>query len=80
MDPMESQVQAMLLAANEPFDRFHPSAIDFYLPRRDLFIEVKRFYSPRIDVQLGRIPNADAIVIQGLGALPKLAHVILGSI
>lgn len=74
-DPLEDQVEAFLRAANEPFYRNHESRIDFYLPRLSLFIECKRFYTPRISDQLSRVPSADVIVVQGIGALEKLLEV-----
>jgi hypothetical protein len=41
-------------------------ALDFYLPDFDIWIECKRFHSPRIDDQLSRRPNI--ILIQGMEA------------
>lgn len=74
-DPLEKQVETFLKAAREPFYRNHETLLDFFLPRLNMFIECKRFYTPRIAEQLSRVPERDVIVIQGIGALEKFFEV-----
>lgn len=71
-DPMEAMVEQWLIARGIAFTRDHPSRLDFYLPALDLYIEVKRFATPRIADQLGRVPREDVLVIQGIGGFEKL--------
>lgn len=71
-DPMEAIVEAWLISRGVSFTRHHPSRLDFHLPTLGLFIECKRFHSPRIAEQLSRVPREDVLVIQGIGAFEKL--------
>jgi hypothetical protein len=75
-DPLEDQVRQILETFGVRFTRDHPSRLDFYLSDHDLLIEVKRFYTHRIADQLARVPRSDVIVIQGIGALPKLLRAL----
>jgi hypothetical protein len=71
---MERLIAEALLEAGEPFFHNVPtgnSALDFYLPNRDVYIEVKRFYSDRIDRQISSAENV--IVAQGKPAVELLA-------
>jgi hypothetical protein len=77
-DPLEGAVEQLLDHLGEPYDRDHPSRLDFYLPRRDLFIECKRFATPRIADQLARVDGQDVVVIMGGGALAKLCALLDG--
>lgn len=75
-DPMESMIQKALEATQEPFllERQNEPALDFYLPRRDVYIEVKQFHSPRIADQMARAPNI--IAAQGKLAVQMLADLL----
>jgi hypothetical protein len=75
-DPLEAQVERLLTALGEPFDRHHRSRLDFHLPRLGLFIECKRFATPRIADQLARVDGQDVIVVMGAGALAKLCAML----
>src|SRR5688572_6886299 len=67
-DPMEQVIERGLEAACIPYRRTddNPRRLDFYLPTLDIYIEVKRFHTPRIADQMSRVP--DIIVIQGMKA------------
>ena len=77
-DPMERLIEAALLDAEIEFipgrGGMTENGLDFYLPRRDLYIEVKRFHSDRIAQQMSRADNI--IVAQGERAVRQLAAMI----
>lgn len=75
-DPMEATVEKLLVELGEPFNRNHASRLDFWLPRLDLFIECKRFATPRIAEQLARVDGRDAIVLMGIGSVDKLRRLL----
>ena len=52
------------------------TTLDFYLPGLGLFIECKRFYSPRAVIQLAG--REDVVLVQGLPAARALA-ILIGS-
>ncbi len=76
-DPMEAIIEKWLIARGVSFTRDHPSCLDFYLPGLQLFIECKRFYTPRINTQLERVRGNNVIVVQGIDAWEKL-QLLLG--
>lgn len=64
-DPMEEATEKWLLMNRIKYRRMDAEiGLDFYLPDFDLYIEVKRFHSPRIGEQMSRAENV--IVIQGI--------------
>jgi hypothetical protein len=67
-DPVEELIAEGLTRAGVKFLRHGLicAGLDFYLPDFSIWIEVKRFHSPRIAEQMSRVPNV--IVIQGLTA------------
>lgn len=62
---LEAVVEAALSSSGLEFVRHDDKYphLDFYLPKHDLFIEVKQFHSDWIGLQLRRAPNV--IVLQG---------------
>jgi len=79
-DPMELIVQEALGAAGIPYisgdDPRSPARLDFYLPGRDVHIEVKRLHTDRIARQMARADNV--IVAQGSEAVKLLAAMLRG--
>jgi hypothetical protein len=77
-DPMEQVIERGLEAAGIPYRRTddNPRRLDFYLPTLDIYIEVKRFHTPRIADQMSRVP--DIIVIQGMKAAVTFVKMIVG--
>jgi transcriptional regulator with XRE-family HTH domain len=77
-DPMEYLIETALIEAGEEYQREgEPGAhqtLDFYLPRVNVFIEVKRFHSDRIAAQMKR--EANVIAAQGEPAVRFLAELI----
>jgi hypothetical protein len=77
-DQMEQIIEAALIDSGEAYstDRGGENAarLDFYLPRLDLHIEVKRMHSPRIADQMARALNV--IAAQGEPAVRYLAGLI----
>lgn len=68
-DPVERVIAEALL--DEGIDFIHDSqggtnSLDFFLPNHGVYIECKRFHSPRIDEQMSRVENI--IAIQGMAA------------
>ncbi len=79
-DPMEARVAAALTEAGvEYVTEEDPRAkgLDFYLPTRDLHIEVKRFHSARVAEQVARATNV--IVLQGLAAVDLFCYMVRAS-
>ena len=72
-DPMEKLVAEALHAIGEPFEH-EKNGLDFYIPRLDLYIEVKRFHSPRIAAQMARAENI--IAVQGSFAVRTISDLI----
>jgi hypothetical protein len=68
LDPMEAVLERGFEAAGIAYRRGDdgPRRLDFYLPTLDIYVEVKRFHTPRIAEQMSRVP--DIIVIQGMKA------------
>jgi hypothetical protein len=56
------------------FEGAVPEHLDFYLPKLDLFIEVKAAHTPRIAEQMAR--GKYVIVAQGVNAVVALARLI----
>jgi hypothetical protein len=75
-DPMEESVERWLLANNIQFRRGDDmkTRLDFFLPDFNVYIECKRFHTPRINDQMERAP--DIIVIQGTASLRFLDSLI----
>lgn len=72
-DPMELLIAEALEAAGVEYE-YERLGLDFYLPALDLFIEVKRFHSPRIAGQMERAENV--IAVQGLTAVQTMSALI----
>jgi hypothetical protein len=80
-DPMERLIGDALDDADIPYIHNVPAGygtLDFYLPLQDVYIEVKRFYSDRIDRQMSSAQNI--IVCQGKEAVLFLAKAIRGTV
>lgn len=79
-DPMERLVEAALRREGLRYiaDRNGrvPENLDFHLPDYDVFIEVKRFHSPRIAEQTARAANV--IVLQGEEAVRLFSNLLRG--
>lgn len=71
-DPVEAEVFDYLDGLVERPD----NGLDFYLPEFDLYVECKRFYTPRIAEQLSRVPEEKVIVVQGKGAFTALVQAL----
>ena len=74
---MERLIAEALQDAGEPYLHEVPTgnrAIDFYLPNRDIYIEVKRFHSDRLDAQMSVCENI--IAVQGKPAVQMLARLL----
>ena len=76
-DPVEKIIADAL--GNIPFtmegEPDHPEgSLDFYVPSWGVFIEVKRFHSPRISDQMSRQPNV--IAIQGVPSAIAFAELL----
>ena len=76
-DPMEAIIERWLIERGVPFTRDHPSRLDFYPPGLQLFIECKRFYTPRVNDQLERVRGNNVIVVQGIDAWDQM-QLLLG--
>ena len=76
MDPMEQMIVDALDDVGEPYIHEGAAArnLDFYLPRLDVYIEVKQMHSPRISDQMSRADNI--LVAQGASAVRILAHLL----
>jgi hypothetical protein len=76
---MERLIEAALRERGLDFiGEDHPlnvAKLDFYLPRLDLYIEVKRMHLPRIAEQMAR--GANVIAIQGEGAVRAFVEMLL---
>lgn len=72
-DPMEAMISEALGRANLPFD-VEIKGLDFSIPSRGAFIEVKQFHSDRIADQMSRVTNV--IAAQGSDAVRWLAELI----
>lgn len=78
IDPMEQMIEDALLWVGEPYEHEVPVGnrrVDFYLPRKGLYIEVKQFHTNRISDQMVRCDNI--IVAQGRQAVQTLASMIM---
>lgn len=80
-DPVERVIFEALSDAGEDFVFGRDGGIngptkglDFYLPSKDLYIEVKRYHALRVVSQMARVENV--IVCQGLPAAEYLAGLI----
>ncbi len=75
-DPMEEMVERWLLANGIAYRRADDmkTRLDFFLPDFDVYIEVKRYHTPRINKQLERAP--DVIIIQGKASMRFLEHLV----
>lgn len=70
-DPVEDEVQTILTDLGIQFHR-DVHDLDFWLPHQSLYIECKRFFTPRVVSQMTRAENV--IVVQGLGTFSVLAE------
>lgn len=77
-DTLELMIYEALKDRNIEFTMSNSARLDFYLPNSDLYIEVKRMHSQRVDEQMKRVPNV--IVIQGIGAVAAFANLIKNGI
>lgn len=80
-DPMEIIIAEALIDAEVPFMHEVPTgrrSIDFYLPIQDVYIEVKRFHSDRLDDQMSSCENI--IAVQGMKAALLLAQIIRATV
>lgn len=77
-DPVEQVIYDALLEGGWNFtnDPEETAGLDFKLNRPDfpVYIECKRFYAPRVAVQLGRAN--DIIVVQGIEAAFLFARML----
>lgn len=51
--------------------------LDFYLPKHDIYIECKRYYSERIGKQLAARGDKNVIVLQGEAAVKLFCHLLV---
>jgi hypothetical protein len=77
-DPVERVIEDALIECGIEYTRADEMTrhLDFYLPRLNIYIEVKQFHTPRIEKQMARVP--DIIVIQGMKAAVIFAKMIGG--
>lgn len=77
-DPMEKQFAMICRLHDIRCERADQSkgssGLDFFLPDYDVYVEVKRFHSPRIAEQMARRPNV--VAIQGDGAMDAFAKIL----
>ena len=75
-DPMERIIEKALISIGEIYQVGHENEhdLDFYLPYRDIYIEVKQFHSDRISKQTAKVDNI--IVLQGVKACELFAALI----
>lgn len=69
-DPMEHMIETALCEAGVRYvkdGQAETYALDFFLPDLGIYLEVKRFHSDRIGVQMARVRNV--IAIQGEDAV-----------
>ena len=75
---MEEMTERWLIANGILYRRDDQSQdgtqLDFYLEDFDVYIEVKRFHTPRIAAQMSRAENV--IAVQGFGSLQFLEHLV----
>lgn len=78
LDPMEAALERGFEAAGIEYRRADGMThrLDFYLPGLDVYVEAKRFHTPRIADQMSRVP--DIIVIQGMKAAVIFTQMIGG--
>lgn len=78
LDPMESAFEKMCCDNGIEFRRDDQtkdgSQLDFYLPKYDVYVEVKQFHTNRISEQMSRRHNV--IAIQGMGSLNALRELL----
>jgi len=77
LDPVEQTIADALesIPYTVEGDEEHPPGnLDFYVPSWGVFIEVKRFHSPRIADQMNRQENV--IAVQGLSTAIVFASLI----
>jgi hypothetical protein len=74
-DPMEKGFEKLCDALRIKWERDdHRSGLDYWLPELRVYVEVKRFHSPRIADQLSR--RSDVIAIQGMNALDAFRKMV----
>lgn len=75
-DPMEETVERWLTENGINYRRADAmkTHLDFFLPDFNVYIECKRFHTPRIDDQLSR--STDIIIIQGTASLKFLDSLV----
>lgn len=78
-DVMEDSIERWLLANSIRYRRADDmkTHLDFFLPDFNVYIEVKRYHTPRIADQLQRAP--DIIIIQGGASMRFLESLIARS-
>lgn len=74
-DPMEHIIAEALEYNLLVYERGKRN-LDFYLPKPDVYIEVKQFHSDRISEQMSRAENV--IAIQGVEAAKFFARCLSG--
>jgi hypothetical protein len=78
-DPVETLLERGFDAAGILYRRADTKKgrhIDFFLPELDIYVEVKRYHTPRTTEQMARVP--DIIVIQGMKAAATFVKMIGG--
>lgn len=78
-DPVEIVIAEGLERAGIEYERKSENRfphLDFYLPRLNIYIEVKQFHTDRIADQMSRVP--DIIAIQGMKAAVIFVKMISG--
>lgn len=73
-DELEKQIGDALIEANIKFERKH-QRLDFFLPKYDVYIEVKKYHSERVVKQLATQDNV--ILVQGIKAVKLFCEKLL---
>lgn len=73
-DPMERLVFDALLMSGIDFIYGPENNLDFYIPSKDVYIEVKQMHSNRISEQMSRAPNV--IAVQGVKSVWMLCTML----
>lgn len=77
-DELEAMVYHALMERHIEFKMTNTARLDFYLPNQDIYIEVKRMFSPHIADQCKRVQNI--IVLQGLDAVSAFCNLLKNGI
>ena len=74
-DPLEKQFQRFLEDKGIEFTRperdpLDPTNLDFYIPKLDLYVEIKRFHTERLIKQVAAVPHeANTMILVGNNAI-----------